>query len=95
MDLRKLYRQYNHQYFDNKLPKDTRIGWGRPRSEMAYLSVDDIIVIHEDIKNWPRVVMMCLLHEMVHMATNDVGHGRVWQRGMMRLARKGAFRNLW
>lgn len=43
---------------------------------------------------------LTLLHEMAHIAVEirhrrPMGHGAVWQREMLRLARAGAFANWW
>ncbi len=41
-----------------------------------------------------------LIHEMAHMAVEikhkrNMGHGKVWQAEMLRLARAGAFKTIW
>ena|ERR1700722_4684256 len=45
--------------------------------------------------------MTTLLHEMAHMSVENkypkrnLGHGKIWQKEMLRLARAGAFDRLW
>lgn len=52
-----------------------------------------LIMIRTDQKDcW---VKLTLLHEMNHVDTEDLSHGRRFQKGMLRLARTGAFNSLW
>jgi hypothetical protein len=55
------------------------------------------ISIATNLRRLPKVVELTLLHEMAHLSSDDFGHkpGGGWHREMRRLARAGAFDNLW
>jgi hypothetical protein len=56
------------------------------------------IVIIPQLKKFGRNARMTLLHECVHVKLrNKKGdlHGPAFQREMLRLARAGAFKDLW
>ena len=59
-----------------------------------------IIISNQAKKVGTSFILMTLLHEMAHIATwksdkSKKGHGPVWQKEMLRLAKMGAFKNLW
>lgn len=59
-----------------------------------------VIEISSELKRFPIVAELVLIHEMVHILMyvrkhNDVGHGPKFQKQMLRLARIGAMARLW
>jgi hypothetical protein len=57
------------------------------------------LIVVEASMDWGEVCLT-LLHEMAHMAVEvghnrNMGHGKVWQAEMLRLARAGAFKTIW
>jgi Zn-dependent peptidase ImmA (M78 family) len=58
--------------------------------------LDNEIAINTWLRDWPTLWRWTLLHEMVHLFLPDhADHGEKFQKEMLRLARAGAFRNLW
>lgn len=54
------------------------------------------IWMHPHLRRFPGYCQMILLHECVHVSLGyRVEHGKKFQAGMKRLARIGAFRELW
>ena len=95
-----LYAAYNEKYFRNKLPDNVPIFWGTKE----HLGTDNMatcfytapaIVILNDLKEFPNVAKMTLLHEMVHLEFPKVKHGREFKIRMRKLARQGSFDDLW
>lgn len=98
------YEILDDRYFAGRLPKNTEIKWS---PELAYL--DDMgLTIHEtsgftiylDIQmrdlGYEKAAEETLLHEMVHVDVYPFdGHGEKFQNDMLRLAKAGAFRDLW
>lgn len=91
------FRSYNKRYFEDRLPPDTDVFYA-PIDNHAHCEIhqngERIIII--DTALWGlRHARGDLLHEMVHLDTGDFTHGKVFQSGMQRLAKAGAFRNIW
>jgi len=95
MRLQRAYREYNKKYFGNRLPKSTQLRWA-DMSMMGY-QLDDEIVINRRDRKRDRVWKGTLLHEMVHLSLPKTrfDHGKEFQKEMLRLAKLGAFRNIW
>jgi hypothetical protein len=95
--LQRTYQQYNRKYFGNKLPKVSEVDlhWGSIR-EMGYEWGGEI-VINRRYRYRDAVWKLTLLHEMVHLSLPAVQdeHGKEFQKGMLRLAKAGAFEGLW
>lgn len=71
-------------------PKD----WGPENCSGCWLRIDPALKLHDCFAE------MTLLHEMAHIKAvlgdrGLAGHGPVWQKEMMRLARAGAFELWW
>jgi hypothetical protein len=102
--LEHLFDYNNRKYFYKKLPR-YRVRWDRKICRRGWLGECDekTISLAYELKRWGlnRVIKQTLLHEMVHArllvgdGDGDVGHGRNFQKEMLRLARAGAFKNLW
>ncbi len=98
--LQKTYRYYNRKYFGNVLPNppNVKVKWGDIEPAMG-LQLDNEIVINRCHRSAQRLWRFTLLHEMEHLALDEVNtrsdHGKEFQEGMLRLAKLGAFRNLW
>lgn len=95
--LRDTYALYNRRYFGNKLPADVTCIWLDAGPLGRWDSDINRIAINRKLKPWSKVWKETLLHEMAHVATDDEreGHGPRWRKEMLRLARIGAFDNLW
>jgi len=95
--LEKTYRLYNRKYFGNKLPKvpDVDLRWA-DIPEMGY-ELGGEIVLNKRYRTRDAVWKLVLLHEMNHLYTpvEKDDHGPKFQRGMLRLAKAGAFKDLW
>ena len=104
--LKKLYDRLNKRWFRNRLPKNTVIYWC-PNLKwsgsigMAWYTAPFRIDIAREMKNYPRLTESVLIHEMVHLAlfqkfgADGVGHGKPFQKRMLKLARAGALKRLW
>ena len=95
--LKRTYRSYNRRYFNNRLPNppEVKIAWGDIEPLLGY-QLSDEIVLSKKTHRQDSVWKMTLLHEMVHLSLPDEPeHGKVFQKGMLRLAKLGAFKNLW
>lgn len=102
------YADFNEEYFQNKLPKDTEVDYGEYRTEfMATTSrMKDgrfHIAFNEDQTKAPRIAHLFLLHEMCHVKTffeddpetRDTpggSHGPLWRSCMLTLEMEGANR---
>jgi len=101
LDLESLYAEYNKKYFGGQLPK-IPVRWGKVDEGHAaeFLHHPLEIVVHPTIKRCglDKYSKILLLHEMAHVKLRDrkiKDHGRVWVNEMKRLARIGAFDELW
>lgn len=105
--LKGLYNFYNYKYFNNELPKGTKLFFtykiGKSKSieksdcASTYFFADKppVILIQRVKAKKMRYVVADLLHEMVHVAKPRADHGKVFQQEMKRLANAGAFMNVW
>lgn len=105
--LRRLYRQYNKQYFGNKLPKIPvqfatptefiKGGLGKRTCAVTLFKHDtphSIFIRRDPNKHW-SYIKLDLLHEMAHVALPaSVNHGPRFKAEMRRLEKAGAFRKL-
>lgn len=89
--LQRKYRHFNRKFFNSRLPKNTKLCWEN-MYEMGYQQGDKIAINRQDRKR-SRVWQFTLLHEMCHILHPN--HGPGFQREMLRLAKAGAFKNLW
>ena len=106
-----IYKELNAAWFNGKLPEDhVRISWDsitERNGDIAFTWITNYegegerisIVLSPRMKNCGSCTKMLLLHEMAHIKlrkrkVRDV-HGREFQHEMQRLARIGAFRDLW
>ena len=108
--LRQWYLEYNHTYFNGRLPKDCEVVWRNLDHIKAlgrYYDYDPdtqrtkpVIEINPCLRKMKRIAKFTLVHEMAHLSVDTThpgrkAHGHYWQREMKRLAAKGAFANLW
>ena len=95
--LEQAYRYFNRKYFHNRLPhpSDMLLRWGSIKG-MGYQQGDEIVINRKDRRR-DSVWKLTLLHEMCHAALPNAApdHGKEFQREMLRLAKMGAFHNLW
>ncbi len=111
LELPEIYKELNAAWFNGKLPEDhLRISWDsitERNGDIAFTWITNYegegerisIVLSPRMKNCESCTKMLLLHEMAHIKlrkrkVRDV-HGREFQHEMQRLARMGAFRDLW
>lgn len=88
------YRIFNSCYFGSRLPEDMELSWARLKADMGYCDSTEI-VLDRRLKRWPRVALSTLLHEMAHLSSGAAGHGPKFQKEMLRLAKVGAFKDIW
>jgi len=102
-DLQRIFRDYNRKYFGGKL-EECKVIWDRRIGKFdcmgEYDSEGPTISIAIELRRWPRQKRFTVLHEMVHALLFQRGnkstqHGPAFEREMMKLAKKGAFRDLW
>lgn len=100
IDLILLYAAYNQKYFQNKLPHNVAIFWatkdkiGVDCMARCYHTAPAIVMLDE-LKEFPCVAQLSLLHEMVHLEFPKAGHGKKFVGRMRQLAKQGAFDKLW
>ena len=97
--LRRWYLKYNRLYFDNALPKNTRIWWEVPTGAYADCVEENgvwRVRINPSLAGWPQLAKFTLLHELAHIKLSPyLGHGEQFNAEMLVLAQKGAFNDLW
>lgn len=108
VNLQAYHENYNDLYFAGQLPKNVTIEWGNlgylndmglttQRRDGSFL-----IVIDRGTNQTDKQALMTLLHEECHVELDyleradslDV-HGPAFQGCMLRLAQKGAMKDLW
>jgi SprT-like family len=96
--LRRWYREFNRKYHNGELPNDVDIFYA-PMEDCSGLvdfhHGETLLIINPMCALDSTVLRMTLHHEMAHIKTQVRGHGSVFQQEMLRLAKLGAFRNLW
>jgi hypothetical protein len=97
-ELKGWYRYFNRKWFDSRLPADMDVMYA-PDDRTHGLAIrertDERVIMIDTTLAGTRYAKMTLLHEMVHHDTGDFRHGKRFQGGMLRLAARGAFRNIW
>lgn len=98
------YQEINQKYFGGKLPANTLIFWSRQLKAMNDMgqTISDgkrfTILLDIQMKEigYDDVADEVLFHESCHIAVFPYdGHGAPFQKCMERLAKAGAFRDLW
>jgi hypothetical protein len=99
--LKQLYLAYNKKYFKNRLSVNAAVNWSHKLRKTDYIGrtleapcCPPVIQISSELRKWPSIACMTLLHEMAHINCPGL-HGKKWQKRMHRLASKGAFDLLW
>lgn len=98
--LQRAYRYYNRKYFNNELPNppNVKVKWGTIAPDMG-MQLGMEITINSKHRSCQRLWRGTLLHEIVHLYLDDTpiraDHGKEFQAEMLRLAKLGAFRNIW
>lgn len=100
IDLIFLYAAYNQKYFKDKLPRAVPIFWCSKdkldaNSMATCFYTAPAIMVTEELKAFPCVAKFTLLHEMVHLRWPKAKHGKKFHKEMLRLAKIGAFKDLW
>lgn len=97
--LQALYHQFNKQYFSNRLPKDMVAHYDAiwQMGVTKYYRERPLYILLSHKLRWTECGSgMVLLHEMCHVSLPyRVNHGKEFQKAMLKLARKGAFKDLW
>lgn len=96
-ELKRWYASFNRHYFGGKLPREMEVFYApsdtvhglaeKEESGKCSIQVDTTLA-------GTRYAKLILLHEMCHHAAGW-GHGKKFQREMLRLAVMGAFRKIW
>jgi hypothetical protein len=103
VDLRYAYLTFNRKYFSNKLPKELPIKFSKRLIRQGKLGNTATLC---DFPLWIEIsplirfsgvlVRMTLLHEMCHVENpHPTGHGKWFNKRMLRLAKDGAFNGYW
>lgn len=97
------YKEYNDEYFDNKLPKETIIDFNLKNGDMAVSEFPDFKTFHISFDPHyvaaQRTGRFTLIHEMCHIRTwaeavSGVDHGPRWRTCMLGIDQQGGFRNI-
>lgn len=100
-DLKRYYRIANQLYFNNKLPHDLPVFYGRTRTgvlgtTLVQGKLAHRIKISNRLRAFHCLSVMTMLHEMLHVEKPTlIGHDWRFDRRMLRLAKLGAFDGLW
>lgn len=99
------YRTLRRKWFRPTFPKNVQIRWAKrlkwdgygvshwsPKDQTLYL-----LISRRAERGGIAILLGTILHEMAHAATfhEHEQHGKRWQREMLRLARIGAFKDIW
>ena len=106
--LKRAFLSFNRRYFNGRLPKETEVKYSKKifrkhhfLGHAIYLkNALSLIRIAKELKRTPTIAQLVLLHEMCHIALMQQGrflenHGTRFQKLMLKLAKKGAFKDLW
>lgn len=105
--LGRVYKEFNKKHFGNRLPKDMIVrfdvlrtsddGCQEPCATTAFMLNRPLYIQINKRLAWQSMLAnFSLIHEMVHVALPEVrGHGPKFQKEMLRLAKKGAFKHMW
>jgi hypothetical protein len=105
--LRRAFLRYNDLYFDGRLPHDLTLYWEPSRGNLAETceletledtggTPDLVVRLDPTLRFSSRMWHFTLLHELVHVDLYPHrGHGKRFQKEMLRLANAGAFHKLW
>jgi hypothetical protein len=97
--LRRWYNAFNRQWFNDELSKDNIVRWEVVDGIQAEADPQDdgtwILRIHPALSWSIRNAKFALIHEMAHVKTDTLEHGKEFQQEMLRLAQIGALKNLW
>jgi hypothetical protein len=101
-DLLLAYKVFNKKFFNNRLPKDMPCRFVKMKGALGQTHLDPqtwrpaYIAIASKLSGSHRVVWGTLIHEMVHVANpTKRGHGPWFEKTMIDLAKRHAFRGLW
>lgn len=105
----KLYRAYNKYYFEGKLENiPVRFGKNRKARAIAEFNTEFTadyidgshmyrtekeIILNPMLKKFNRLTCIALLHEINHVAYGP-DHGKIFKKGIDRLIKIGAYRDL-
>jgi hypothetical protein len=104
--LKKSFDLYNDWYFDNRIPANTVVEFGKTArdSDGTFKFATGKITINEKLKGRNNLVLICLLHEMAHARLqhtyiggtlgDDPHHGMIYQAELVRLFNAGAYDGL-
>jgi|SRR5579859_1598332 len=94
--LEKAYADYNAQYFGNKLPKNTAIGYNLHDPNFVALTTEAGGRFHINFNpafaGADMMANLIMLHEMCHIKNFGDTHKRRWIACMTELDNEGAFR---
>lgn len=105
--LRRSYLKFNDEWFESKLPHSVEVFWepanGNLGETFEFETLEETcgepvlgIRIDPTLRFAARLWKFTLLHECCHVKLYPhFGHGKKFDREMLRLANAGAFRNLW
>lgn len=97
-ELKSWFRYFNKKWFDGRLPADMDVLYAPDDTAHGLAivrSATDRSISIDTALAGTRYAKLILLHEMNHHDTGEFGHGKRFQAGMLKLAIKGAFRNIW
>lgn len=99
--LERAYCRYNKAYFNNRLPRISEVRVRFRKIDVLGYQCGNEIAINVRFRGYSSIVLGTLLHEQVHLLLDDdeshakQPHGKKFQKEMRRLARMGAFSEIW
>jgi hypothetical protein len=109
VEIQRFYSRANRRFWNGRLPSDVTALWDNRilRRDRCVGMLDNIpgvcivIRISTALQECKALAGIVILHEMAHLAIQlrtrkrYTGHGKIFQKEMLRLAEMGAFAKLW
>lgn len=101
------YKRYNKKYFDGRLPAEIAMSYedmsASPNGGLCTTYSEPGLLIHtihldKRFQDCDQLVKFFLIHEMAHMAAypnEKAAHDQAFQDEMIKLAFRGALKDLW
>lgn len=105
--LHNTYKRFNKKWFDGRLPAEIAMSFEdmsqTPNGGLCTTYSEPGLLIHtihldKQFQNCDKLLELFLIHEMAHMAAHPnekVPHDQAFQDEMIRLAFRGALKELW
>lgn len=95
ISLKRAFNLYNRKYFNNELPVDTSVIWCPLHKENGTCTPSlKEIRICTTLMSSPKLMRIILLHEMIHLKSPRLTHGKGFKAEKDRLYTLGAYDDL-